>query len=212
MVRHLDNTDPEAVGHHKIATMADAMSLAMKTSRTVEDLDPDPYGYAQELENNTGVDLLEPEWKAQPDSSLWAKRIRGRNRKANVAKYFLQGFTIPEIAQKARCTEVQVHSDIEMLSAEWRRSSLNDIQDIVTKDMARMEYYFTKLAPAIERGDVKAIQVAMEIIRERNNIMGTRQGVQVDVEQYVREVAEAHGYDPDRAVQIATRVAVQFRP
>lgn len=202
---------PEEVEEYKLTNMADAMALAKSRSRAVDDGDPDPYGYAQELEQEFGVDLITPNWKAKPDDAQWVKRLKGRARKAAVARLFLQGYAITAIAGKVKVSEVTVYKDLQHLGQEWRKSYLDDIEVLAGKDLTRLDYLFTKLAPGIERGDTKSVTAAIEIIKERAQILGYRQGVQIDIEAYVREVAMANGFDPDKAVQLAQRISITMR-
>lgn len=203
--------NPEELEEFHISDMAAAMSLAASRNKEIESEDPDPYGYAQEVENQYEVDILSPYWKAKPDDDQWVKRMRSRSRKAAVAKLFIQGHTIPQIAQLVKAGEALVARDIHYISKEWRRSYLDDIEILAGKDLARLEHYLVKLAPGIERGDPKSVQVALDIVRERGSILGYKQGVQVDVTQYIREVAEANGFDPDKAIEIATRVSYSLK-
>lgn len=202
---------PEEVLNYKVGTMADAMELARQRVREVEDPDPDPYGYAQELENELSIDLLDIQWKAKPDDERWIKRVKGRARKAAVSRLFLAGHKVAEIARRCKVSETTILRDINMLSQEWRRQYLGDIEVLAGKDLERLESYLVALAPGVERGDPKSISVALEIVRERASILGYRQGVQVDIEQYIREIAESHGYDPDKAIQVAQRISVTMK-
>lgn len=173
--------------------------------------DPDPYGYVQELENELGVSLIDAKWKAYPDDDQWVKRMKSRARKAVITKLFLQGFKTHEIAQQINVSEPTVRFDLQNIENEWRAAYLDDIEVLAAKDMDRLEYYLSRLAPAIELGDVKAINSAVEIIKERGNILGYRHGVQVDIEQYIREVAANSGFDPEKAVELAQRVSISMK-
>src|SRR6185503_18565361 len=182
-----------------------AMRIARQRSRTIEDNeDPDPYGYAQEVENTLGVDITPPRWKSKPDDERWVQRIRGRARKAEVSRMFLEGRKVPEIAQHCGVSEITILKDLQLISEEYRRSYLDDIELLAGKDLERLESYLAALAPQIGRGDVKAVMAAVEIIKERASILGYHQGVQVDITQLVTEVAEANGFDPSKALAIAT--------
>lgn len=211
VVNIIKKGDPEYQEEIKLTTMGDAMNLAMQRARTIDDDDPDPYGYGQELEEQFGIDLLTPNWKAKPDDLTWVKRVKGRARKAAVSKLFLQGYNVQEISTKVAVSEVTVHKDLENLGREWRKSYLADIEVLAGKDLARLEEYLKKLAPGIENGNTKSIQQAVEIIKTRAQILGYQQGVQVNIEQYIREVAASAGYDPDKAVEIATRISYSFK-
>lgn len=198
----------------KITNLADAMRRAhdnLAFAESEDFNDPDPYGYTQEIENSTGADLLEPNWKAFPDDDRWVKRVNSRARKAAVARMYLMGYPFPKIAEMLEISEITVTRDIENISQEWRRSYLEDMEVAASRDLARLDEMFYKLAAGIELGDTKSIRAGIEIIRERGNILGYRQGVQVDVEQQIREIAISSGMDPDRAVQIAQRVSIRLR-
>lgn len=217
IAKHLSNDEPELLDDivnkqdMYIYDMEQAMKSAMATGRDIEEKDPDPYGYGQEFELAKGIDLLEPEWKAEPDDDRWNKRIKARDRLQKVTKLYRDGYSVGEIAKMVESTEWTVHKDLNSISMTWRKQALEDIEKVVGKDLARLDYYLSRLAPAVERGDVKAIMAATEIIKERGAIMGTRQGVQVDIETYIREVAESNGFDPEKAVQIAQRVKLTMK-
>jgi hypothetical protein len=203
--------DPnEEENPYKVATLADAYRVAKERSVDLEDPDPDPYGYIQEMEAGLNVDLIAPHWKAKPDDELWVKRFKARAKKETVARLLLQGHKVPAIARECQISEPTVIKYIGDVQREWRRSYLDDAELMAARDMDRLDYYLTRLADGIEAGDVKSINSAIEIVRVRANILGYAQGVQVDIESYVREVAEANGYDPDRAVALASRISVSY--
>ena len=199
--------DTEAVETHKYHSMADAMELARQVARIQGDDDPDPYGYVQDIERDLGLELLEPRWKAKPDDDLFIKRAKARARKMAVMKLFMSGFNPKEIAEKVKVSESTVVYDIQMIQSEFRREYLNDAEALAAKDLARTEYWLSRLAPGIDRGDTKSIGVAVEILKERASILGYRAGVQIDMTTFIMEVAESNGFDPQKAIAIAERVA-----
>lgn len=206
---------PELREERKFASLQAAINNARENLRDPEllgDPDPDPYGYAQELENDVeGLQLLEEQWKAKPDDQRWVRRIKARSRKAAVAKYYLEGRTVQWIAAKCKTSQLTIYRDISQISAEWRRSYLGDIEMLASRDLARLDEMYLHLQRGINSGDTKAIDAGIKIIVERGNILGYRQGVQVDIEQYVREVASSAGYDPEKAVAMAQRISVRFK-
>lgn len=195
----------------KLKTMADAMDAAMQQSRALDDDDPDPYGYGQEIEQEYGLDINEIKWKSEPGDERWEKRLRGRARKTEVTRLFLLGHSIPQIADKVNVSETTVSKDLESAGQEWRKLYIADMEVLAGRDLAAMDHLLMQLAPSIERGDVRAITTALEIIKERGSILGYRHGVQIDIEQQVREVAAANGFDPEKAVQLAQRISIQMR-
>lgn len=210
-IRALDIPKPGEVEDFHLASMADAMNLAMQTSRNVIDDDPDPYGYGQELEEEFGVDILAPQWKAKPDDARWVKRLKGRARKTAVVRLAILGHKPEAIAQKVKVSLPTVYSDLRVAAREWRRTYLDDIEELAHKDLAALDYMQSMLEPGIARGDTKSILAAVDIIKEKGNILGYRQGMQIDLEQYVREVAESNGFDPQKAVEIAQRISITMR-
>lgn len=207
----LTRGNPVAIDNQKVSDMADAMTIALERARLPVDSDPDPYGYLQELEIETGVELLEPRWKAQPNDNRWVARIKGRARKAIVARLFSLGFAVPQIAVKVNVSESTVYNDLENVAREWRKSYIADTEALAGRDLATLDYLLQKLAEGIDRGDTKAILAAVEIIKQRGDILGYRQGLQVDITQYIREAAEAAGFNPDKAEAIASRISVTMR-
>lgn len=210
--RVLQPGDPEAIEAVQFDTTADAIRQAMTMSRAVDDEDPDPYGVAQEIAEEYGVtDILPARWRSRPSDFQWVKRMKARERRAEVSKMFIQGQTVQQMAATLEVTEVTIYRDLASIEREWRQTYLGNTEKIAAADLARLDSYLSYLAPNIERGDVNSIKAAIEIIKSKSEILGTKQGVQVDIEQYVRQVAEANGYDPDRAVQLAQRISITMR-
>src|ERR1041385_4936990 len=76
------------------------------------DGDPDPYGYADELEKESGADLLPVNWKARPDDSLHVKRQKARARRTAVARFYLMGLGPKQIAMKCKVNEATIYDDL----------------------------------------------------------------------------------------------------
>lgn len=198
----------------KITDLAAAMRRAQEMlafERNEEFNDPDPYGYLQEIENESGTSLLDDEWKAEPDDDTWNRRIRSRARKAAIARLYLMGYTTNDIANQLEISEVTVKRDIEFVSLEWKKSYLDDIETLASRDLARLDEMFNKLSRGIERGDVKSIRAGVEIIKERGDILGYRHGVSVDITEHVRELAISHGLDEGTALEVARRVSLRYK-
>lgn len=175
------------------------------------DEDPDRYGFASDAEQEFGVTLLPPEWKSTPDETLWNKRKKARARRVAVARYYLMGKPVSEIARILKVSDYTAYMDLVAIEEEWRQSAIADIEILAARDLARLDAVINNLWPAVEKRDAKAANAVIEAIKERGTILGYRSGVQIDIEQYVRQVAEANGYDPDRAVQVAQRISVNFK-
>lgn len=196
----------------RVTSLAGAMSLALSRAREIDDPDPDPYGYLQEIDAafpNSGI--MEPQWTARPNDPRWIKRVRARGRKSQVSARFLKGDSVPEIAQALSVSEATVYRDLTNLQMEWRERHMRDIEALAGQDLARLDMFMQKLAPAIDRGDVQAIKAGLDIVKERGSILGYRAGLQVDMEEFVRSAAESAGLDPNEAIIVARRISVNYR-
>jgi hypothetical protein len=121
------------------------------------------------------------------------------------------GYTTNDIANQLEISEIIVKRDIEFVSIEWRKSYLDDIETLASRDLARLDEMFNKLSRGIERGDVKSIRAGVEIIKERGDILGYRHGVSVDITEHVRELAISQGLDETTALDVARRVSLRYK-
>lgn len=202
---------PGEAEQQKAASIADAIELAMQRAHDYREEDPDEYGFLQEAEQITGIDILDKDWKARPDDTLWVGRVKARARRAVVSTWYMKGYSIQEIAKKAKVSESTVYRDIQNCELEWRKTYLKNTEVLAGKALATLNMLISKLDAGIERGDTKSILAALEIIKEQGQILGYRQGVMVDIETYVREVSASAGYDPEKAVELAQRISVTMR-
>lgn len=194
----------------KIASLRDAMALAVQKGLEIED-DPDPYGYGAELEATYGINLVSPSWESHPDDDRWVERHKSRGRMAIVAMLSLQGYSELQIANRVGASEISVRKDLGFIAREWKSRYLELAEDLAIKDLARLDYYLSRLTPGIVAGDVPSIRAAVDIVKQRAEIMGYKQGMQFDAEFVVRQAAESQGLDPERAVEIAAKVSMHMK-
>lgn len=190
-----------------------AQAVAAATVALKHDLDPDPdrLGYASDAEEEYGIDLLPMQWKGKPDSSLWIKRTKARARQVKVAKYHLMGMTSAEISRRMKVSVWTVYQDVKAVEQQWQELAVADVQAHAARALARLDRMFIKLWPSIEAADPKAIDAGVNIIKEQGTILGYRTGMQIDVESYVRQIAQANGYDPDKAVEMGQRISLTLK-
>lgn len=81
---------------------------------------------------------------ARPREHYPTQRLRAA-RQTLVARYYLQGLTFQEIADKLhaepgmeRTAKSTVHHDVKALLAEWRRERLDNIEDYVAVELRRI--------------------------------------------------------------------------
>lgn len=194
----------------KVPTLYDALEYARSQGYEF-DGDPDPYAYGAELEQTYGIDLINPEWKSSPDDDKWVERFRSRGRKAIIAMLMIKGYSENQISKRIGVSEVVVRRDLEAIHREWRQRYLGLHEDRAVLALAKLDYMLTRLMPAIDSGDPQAVRAAAELIKIEGNMIGFNQGIQMDAEIIVRQAAEAHGLDPDRAVEIATKVSMHLK-
>ena len=65
--------------------------------------------------------------------------------------------------------------------------------------------------PAVLRGDVRAINAVLRIMERRAVYLGLDMPIKIDLEQRIREGAEAEGLDPEEAIAIANEVIRENR-
>lgn len=202
---------PEMSEARILTRQALTIKQAMQRARNQEpDQDPDPYGYLNELEDAQGLQLLPDAWKATPDSDLHVKRRMKRARREKVAGLWMRGRTVAEIARLVNVNEVTVYGDLGSIHEQWQETQLEAVEVQAARDLARIDFAVDKLWPKVTKGDVNAIGVLATLIDKRGKILGYGNGVQVDIEAYIRRVAEANGYDADEAVAVAARIKISL--
>lgn len=142
-------------------------------------------------------------------------RAKVEFRRTEIAKLLIRGWGPSRIAEHLSLPVNTVSTDIKVMEAQWRSTQLEQVEKVALYDLMRLEQAVDRLMPIIEKEGVekaiKAVDALAKVIQLRGDILGYRQGVTVDIESYVRAVAEANGFDPERAVELAQKVVISIR-
>jgi transposase len=103
----------------------------------------------------------------------------------------LQGLTKSEIARRM---DVSPNTVANWINAEIETRIAPKVEPLRVIENARLDYYLTKLSPAIEKGDEKAIGRALQISQRRAALNGLDAPVKYDI-------AASGPSDADRQVQ-----------
>jgi hypothetical protein len=131
-------------------------------------------------------------------------------RRERVAHYLMLGWTEARIAIELKVSQSLISYDVKAIREQWQSSTVDAVGQAALLDIARLDFIITGL---LERAqfDYKAADACLKAIHQKAQILGYAQGVSFDVEQYIRELAIQNGYEPERALEIATRISVTLR-
>lgn len=132
-------------------------------------------------------------------------------RRERVSYYLMLGWTEVKIAQELDVSPSTVHYDIEAIRLLWQQRTVDNVAQAAVVDLARLDFIIASLLPQIQAGDTKAADAATRAIADRANILGYKMGLQVDITNYLQEVAAANGFDPVKAIEFAQRMTIQLK-
>lgn len=138
-------------------------------------------------------------------------------RRTEVGKLLARGWNVVRIAERMGLPVNTVSQDKLVLEAEWKETQLENAERAAALDLTRLDMAIDRLLFIIDNPKVgvfnltRAIEQLTRIVQLRGEILGYRQGVTVDIESYVRAVAEANGYDPEAAVELAQKVVISIK-
>lgn len=168
--------------------------------------------FSTQVNTAPGREEASGSWRAPKTASKQQRKILRHRRLARVAALYLAGRTQESIAEELGVNPLTIHRDVAELQTTWREQSLARVEHAAVRNFQRLDLLFEKALQFITiNGDAQAMNAAVKIIQEQNAMLGIKQGITIDVESYVRAMAESQGYDPDKAIEIASRIAVTFR-
>jgi len=150
---------------------------------------------------------------ARDHPSHRSAKARAEQRRRAVAGLLHRGHTEAEIAVAVGAAASTVHYDIHYLRRQWYVENLETINEAVAQDLGRLGWVLTCLSDRVATGEPKAAEAYCKVIELANKLRGTLAGgnVSVDIEGYVRRVAQENGFDGDEAVELAHRITVTRR-
>ena len=101
-------------------------------------------------------------------------------RQERVAALFRSGTKSQrKIAAAIGVSQPTVKRDLDALKAQWREDAHEDIAAELGLDLSRLDAMLAAIWPQVLRGDLKAMQMAMSIIRQRAAMFGYNAPVRV---------------------------------
>lgn len=136
-------------------------------------------------------------------------------RREQISYRMLLGWTISHIADDLGISMSLAATEAQMIQATWRFNAVEFIEKTALTDIARLDFIIAGLLPRILNGDMRdagrAAEAVIKAIQEKGSILGYRQGVVIDVEAELRQLAIDNGYDPDEAMEVASKLRVTVR-
>jgi len=127
-------------------------------------------------------------------------------RRERIALFMMKGWSVSKMAEELECSPSLVSDDIREIRQQWQESTIDNVAEAALLDLARLEFVISGLIDRAQY-DYKAADAMLKAIHQRATILGYDKGVSFDVEQYIRRIAEANGYDGDMAIEMAIRIS-----
>lgn len=131
-------------------------------------------------------------------------------RREQVAELLLYGWSEARIADQVGVAPSTVHEDIVSIREVWQEATINNVAQTALLDLARLDFIISGQLPRAQ-SDFKAAEAVMKAIEQKARILGYDRGITTDVEEYIRSMVEATGYDPDKAVEIAQTISLTLK-
>ncbi len=110
-----------------------------------------------------------------------SNRLKIEERKRKEWFFYLQGFTLREIARELRISKSQVHKDIKELIDEWLKDNDIELEDLRRKELMKLDNYEKRITKAFnttgaDRETIskisREINLKLKIQRQRSRILG----------------------------------------
>lgn len=133
-----------------------------------------------------------------------------------IAFAVMSGWSDVHIAEHFGLTIREAISSVSSIRDRWRRNTIQDLQIGIDMDVARLEFIVQTMLPRLitansARDAGTVADVCIKAIQEKGAILGYRQGMTIDIESYIRQLAESNGFSGDDAIEIATRISLTLK-
>lgn len=112
-----------------------------------------------------------------------------RERREQVAKLRISGKTTRDIAAAVGTSHVTVVNDLKVIRAEWAESMTQSYDQHVALEAARYDRVLVALWPAVERGEIEAVNAFIRLADRRARLLGLDHSDKINE---ARMVIEAH--------------------
>lgn len=158
------------------------------------------------------IDQPQPQRSRRP--SRQGQRDKANRRRAQVAECIMLGMRQTEIAEKLGVSPSLIYYDLAHLRQTWYREHVEAANGLVAEDMERlsrgMAIVFENLVATRDSRALDALTRASELRWKALGVLPA--GIKVDLNLAdIRQLAQAHGFDPDHAEAVATRLLAEGR-
>ena len=147
--------------------------------------------------------------KRPPPSGINKNRLKAAARQADALDLRKAGATYQAIASELGYSHPPAARKAVMAGLKLTMQEPAD--ELRKLELSRCDRMQQAVWKAVLRGDVKAINAVLRIMDRRATYLGLDAPVKIDLEQRIREGAEAEGLDADEAVAIANEVIRENR-
>lgn len=134
-------------------------------------------------------------------------------RRTKVSYLMRCGYSPSQISREIGIPEYEVNRDIKRVLEVWRKFTLQNVQQLMNIDVARLETLILKYLPQVNSPDknvaAKAATIVVSAIREKSKIIGYDQ-FEFDETEFVRRLALDHGYNEEDALEVAHKLKAKL--
>lgn len=123
-----------------------------------------------------------------------------KERQARAVALWNAGWGQADIAAEFGVTRDTIAKDIRKAADELNRLSLVEAGRRRAVMAERLQTMFKSVWPRVASGNLNAIRVVLQIMEREARLFGLDAPQKVDIELKIRAMAEAEGYDPDKAM------------
>lgn len=135
-----------------------------------------------------------------------SKQVSIEKRRDVVAANLLAGLNYRDIASGLGVSIGTVSNDVKVLMKRWREEQVNQIDDLVTVDLRRLDAAINAIWNDVKEGNLPAVDRLIRILERRSRMLGYDEPEKVELDW--RKEAESAGIDADRAYKEAVAAIV----
>lgn len=126
-----------------------------------------------------------------------------KERKLQALQMFKAGWTYRDIAAQFGVSYSTIASDVQSAADEITRLSLVEAGRLRRIQAERIQTMVKSVWPKVANGNLNAIRTMLAIMEREARLFGLDAPQKVDIALKIRAIAEAEGYDPDKAAMEA---------
>lgn len=120
-----------------------------------------------------------------------------------IIRSYKAGRTVTQLAADWGVSHGTVRKDIDYAFTLLKQSVMQDATDLRALQLERLQQMFGAIYPAMLAGDTAAANTVLGILKREADLLGLDAPKKIDIEGRLRAMAEAEGFDPDQAIEVA---------